>query len=81
MKNAISSPGIFWWGQIVNDTAWKDNMQGKLWKYSNDIPGYGSRYRVAILGRDSEKKDIPDNQLEWADVGYPVTAGSGHAGS
>jgi len=81
MKNAISSPGIFWWGQIVNDIVWKDNMQGKLWKYADEIPGYGKRYRVAILGRDSEKKDISDDQLEWADVGYPVTAGSGHAGS
>lgn len=81
MLNKSYGPAIVWWGQIVNDEVWKGNLPAGKWKYTDEIPGYGTRYRVAILGRDSQDKDTPDDKLEWADVLYPVTAGSGHGGS
>jgi len=76
-----TTPAIIWWGQVVDDSVWKENQPGKLWKYSDEIPGWGTRYKVRILGRDTEKKDVPDDQLEWAECSFPVTSGSGHAGS
>lgn len=81
MTNKAYGSAIIWWGQIVNDEVWKSNLPATKWKYTDELPGYGTRYKVAILGRDSQNKDTPDEQLEWADVIYPVTAGSGHGGS
>jgi hypothetical protein len=74
-------PALIWWGQIVDDSVWKVNSLPSKWKGTNNIPGWGSRYKVRILGRDTETKDVPDDQLEWAECAFPVTAGSGHAGS
>lgn len=76
-------PAILWQGQIVDDPSWKGNTPGTKFKNPvTDIPGFGFRYRVRIFGRDtSNKNDLPDNQLEMASVLYPVTGGSGHAGS
>lgn len=72
---------VIWRGQIVDDTVWKDNLPAKKWQNSKDIPGWGTRYKVRIIGRDTETKDVPDDLLEMATVLYPVTAGSGHGGS
>ncbi len=76
-----TTPAIIWWGQVVDDTVWKGNLPASNWKYSDEIPGWGTRYKVRILGRDTEVKDVPDDQLEWAECSFPVTAGSGHGGS
>ncbi len=76
-----TTPAIIWWGQIVDDTAWKSNLPASKWEASSEIPGWGTRYKVRILGRDTETKDVPDDQLEWAECAFPVTAGSGHGGS
>lgn len=76
-----TTPAIIWWGQVVDDTVWKDNSIVKKWKGTDNIPGWGSRYKVRILGRDTEAKDVSDDQLEWAECAFPVTAGSGHGGS
>ena len=71
-----------WWlGQIVDDSTWKGNELRSKWKDPADIPGFGTRYKVRIFGRDSATKDTPDDQLEMAEILYPVTAGSGHASS
>jgi hypothetical protein len=72
---------ITWRGQIVDDKVWKDNSIVKKWKGTNNIPGWGDRYRVRVIGRETETQDISDDQLEWATLSYPVTAGSGSAGS
>lgn len=69
-----------WRGQIVNDIVWRDNLPATKWKASDEISGWGTRYKVRIIGRDTDV-DIPDDQLEWATVLYPVTSGSGHKGS
>jgi hypothetical protein len=70
-----------WWtGQVVDEKNWAGNENDKIHK-RDDIPGWGKRYKVRIFGRDSAVKDCPDDQLEMAEVLYPVTAGSGHAGA
>jgi hypothetical protein len=81
-SESIATGNFVWWiGQIVDDSVWKDNVLPTKWKGTDNIPGWGARYKVRILGRDTETKDVPDSQLEMAEVLYPVTAGSGHAGS
>lgn len=79
---SIATGNFIWWiGQIVDDSVWKDNILPSKWKGTNNIPGWGARYKVRIISRDTATKDVPDSQLEMAEVLYPVTAGSGHAGS
>jgi hypothetical protein len=78
-QNIADNP--IWVGQIVNDITWKDNEKREKWDTPQDIPGFGSRYKVAIIGRHDPGKAVPDDQLEMSEVCYPVTAGSGHAGS
>ena len=81
-SESIATGKFIWWiGQIVDDTVWKDNTLPTKWKGTDRIPGWADRYKVRILGRDTETKDVPDGQLEMAELLYPVTAGSGHAGS
>lgn len=73
---------LYWWtGQIVDDSTWYPNQNPKIHD-RNDVPGYGHRYKVRIFGRDvATKSEVPDEQLDWATVVLPVTAGTGHAGS
>lgn len=73
-------PFYWWMGQIVDEKNWDANTSD-VQHNRNDIPGWGYRYKVRIFGRDSLIKDVPDDQLEMAEVLYPVTAGSGHGGS
>lgn len=69
-------------GQIVDDDYWKDNGIAEKWKNASDIPGWGKRYKVRINGIHSENKaELPDSQLPWLEVMYPVTAGTGHKAS
>lgn len=72
---------ITWHGQIVDDTAWRANETRKLWNNPNDLKGFGSRYKVRIMGRDDVNKCVPDQRCVMADVLYPVTSGSGGASS
>ena len=70
-----------WWtGQVVDEKTWAGNENDKIHK-RDDIPGWGKRYKVRIFGRDPKQKDTKDDELEMAEVLYPVTAGSGHAGA
>lgn len=69
----------WWMGQIVDEKNWVGNENDKIHK-RDDIEGWGKRYKVRIFGRDSKRKDTTDDQLEMADVLFPVTAGSGHGG-
>ena len=71
-----------WMGQIVDDEYWKDNEQAEKWSDLDDIPGWGARYKVRIFGNHPENaNDLKNEELPWIEVMYPVTAGSGHAGS
>jgi hypothetical protein len=67
----------FFIGQIPPDF-WKSNSAAGKWK-SGVNKGWGKRYPVRIQGIHSENKAIlPDTNLPWLEVMYPVTAGTGH---
>ena len=71
-----------WWvGQIVDDSTWRDNISSNKFEGSSQIPGQSRRYKVRIIGlHDQDTASIADDQLPWAQVMYPVTAGGGQAG-
>jgi hypothetical protein len=72
-----------WWiGQIASDSTWRDNILPGKFENKNSIPGWGRRYKVRIIGlHDQGETEIPSDQLPWAQVMYPVTAGGGQAGA
>ena len=71
-----------WWiGQVTNSRSWRDNQPKKHFLFRNDIPGWGYRYKVRIMGiHDSGCATIPSDALPWAQVMYPITAGGGQGG-
>ena len=72
-----------WWiGQIADDSYWRDNNISTKFDDNNSVPGWGKRYKVRIIGlHDQEETSISSDQLPWAQVMYPVTAGGGQAKS
>jgi hypothetical protein len=72
-----------WWvGQIADDSTWRDNILPGKFESANQIPGWGRRYKVRIIGlHDQGETEIKSDQLPWAQVMYPVTAGGGQGGS
>ena len=74
---------VEWYGQIASEASWADNSQGRPSQQNNaDQRGFGERYRVAIQGRHPQDlNEIEDEDLPWAYVEYPVTAGGGGRGS
>jgi archaellum component FlaC len=70
-----------WWiGQIASDSTWRDNMLPGKFESKDQIPGWGRRYKVRIIGlHDQGETEIPSDQLPWAQIMYPVTAGGGQA--
>jgi uncharacterized protein YoxC len=72
-----------WWvGQIADDSTWRDNILPGKFETANQIPGWGRRYKVRIIGlHDQGETEIKSDQLPWAQVMYPVTAGGGQGGS
>jgi hypothetical protein len=81
---ALFNPGFLggnflWWvGQIADDSTWRDNILPGKFENKDSIPGWGRRYKVRIIGlHDKEEETIPSDQLPWAQIMYPVTAGGG----
>jgi hypothetical protein len=72
-----------WWvGQIPDDSYWRGNINPETYKSKEEIPGWGYRYKVRIIGlHDREEETILSDQLPWAQVMYPITAGGGQGGS
>ena len=70
-----------WWiGQIADDSTWRDNILSGKFESADEVPGWGRRYKVRIIGlHDQGETVIPSDQLPWAQVMYPVTAGGGQA--
>lgn len=70
-----------WWvGQIADDSTWRDNINPSKHAKPDEVQGWGRRYKVRIIGlHDWGESPIPSNQLPWAQVMYPVTAGGGQA--
>lgn len=85
---ALFNPGFLggsflWWvGQIVDDSTWRENISEGKYEDKNSVPGWGRRYKVRIIGlHDQGEATIPSDQLPWAQIMYPVTAGGGQAGA
>ncbi len=81
---ALFNPGFLggnflWWvGQVVDDKEWRDNVKQEKHKSKKDIPGWGYRYKVRIIGlHDQEEQTLKSENLPWAQVMYPITAGGG----
>ena len=73
---------LWWVGQIADDSVWRDNILPGKYPDKNSIPGWGRRYKVRIIGlHDQGQETIPDDQLPWAQIMYPVTAGGGQTAS
>lgn len=81
--HSIGRDGYVWWvGQVASEESWKDNKPPNPQESNDDIMGFGERYRVAIIGYTPfETQEVTDDELYWAYVEYPVTAGSGGRGS
>jgi uncharacterized protein YoxC len=75
----LGSGGFHWWvGQIADDSTWRDNILSGKFESKDSIPGWGRRYKVRIIGlHDQEEETIPSDQLPWANIMYPITAGGG----
>jgi hypothetical protein len=71
-SNFIGKDGFIWWiGQIPPE----ENHHGQI-----NGAGWANRYKVRILGYDSPKlSELSDDELRWAQVLLPTTAGSGAA--
>ena len=73
---------LWWVGQIADDSTWRDNINPGNYEDKFSIPGWGRRYKVRIIGlHDQGETEIESEQLPWANVMYPITAGGFQAGS
>ena len=85
---ALFNPGfiggsfIWWIGQIADNSSWRNNELPGKFEGADSIKGFGKRYKVRIIGvHDKEEETIPSDQLPWANIMYPITAGGGQGGS
>lgn len=73
---------LWWVGQIADDSTWRKNKSPGKFSGTEAIPGWGERYKVRIIGlHDQGESVIPSEELPWAQIMYPVTAGGGQARS
>ena len=72
-SNFIGRDGFRWWiGQIAQTASAPEQANGE---------GWGFRYKVRILGYHTDNvSELPDEDLPWAGVMMPTTAGSGGGG-
>ena len=78
----VGSQFHWWLGQVADSKSWRENQPKGHFKDRKDIPGWGYRYKVRIMGiHDAGEAIIESDQLPWAQVMYPVTAGGGQGGS
>ena len=82
--SSLFNPGFLggnfnWWvGQVSDDSVWRDNIIPTVHSDKNTNPGWGYRYKVRILGiHDWGEESIASEDLPWAQVMYPITAGGG----
>ena len=76
--------GSFYWfiGQVADDSTWRENQNPGKFEEISEMPAWGYRYKVRIIGHhDKEESHVTSEELPWAQVMYPVTAGTGHGGS
>ena len=68
---------IRWIGQIVAQTQWAANLGGSPTRTTEEQAGFDFRYKVRIMGyHTASPDDLTDDDLPWASVMLPVTAGT-----
>ena len=82
-RHFVGRDGFHWWiGQVADAKSWRENNPSKRVANNTEIKGFGQRYKVRIMGyHTAVPTELPDEDLPWASVMYPVTAGSGNNGS
>ena len=85
-KHLLGKDGFIWWiGQIAKQPTWEKNIPGVPVDSNEDeeYKGFGERYRVRIQGYHPtlDCEAVPDEELPFAYVMYPSTAGGGGRGS
>lgn len=82
-KYFVGRDGFYWWiGQIAPEKSWRDNKTGIPNENNEKVPGFGERYKVRIMGHHTAvPSELSDDELPWATVMYPVTAGGGTGAS
>ncbi len=78
-KHFVGQEGFQWWiGQIADEEVWKSNIPSMPQASNDGIEGFGERYKVRIMGyHTADPNSLTDEDLPWASVLYPVTAGGG----
>ena len=79
----IGRDGYVWWiGQIPKQKNWIDNIAERPTESNDEFKGFDYRYKVRIIGyHPPEVEELSDEDLPWATVLFPVTAGSGQGGA
>ena len=76
--NFLGKDGFIWWiGQVVDQTKWAGNLPETPTKTTKQQKGFDFRYKVRIMGyHTAVPGDLTDDELPWASVMLPVTAGT-----
>ena len=74
----LGKDGFIWWiGQVVDQTKWAGNLPATPTKTTKQQKGFDFRYKVRIMGyHTAVPGDLTDDELPWASVMLPVTAGT-----
>ena len=76
-RGFVGQDFIWWIGQVADDSYWRDNILPAKYENAEQIPGWGYRYKVRIFGlHDLGEEVIKSENLPWANIMYPVTAGA-----
>ena len=72
-SNFVGRDGLLWWvGQVAPEKAQGEQINGG---------GWGNRVKVRIMGYHPQSlEELPDEDLPWAQILLPSTAGSGKGG-
>ena len=86
--HTLFNPGFLggsfnWWvGQVSEDSFWRTNIIPTVHSSPDTNKGWGYRYKVRIIGLHKWGEEAIDSEdLPWAQVMYPITAGGGQGGS
>ena len=74
--NEFMGGRFYWWlGQVVDSKLWRENLTDKKTP-SSEIPGWGYRYKVMIMGlHDQGADDKFKEKLYWAQVMHSAWGG------
>ena len=74
----LGKDGFIWWiGQIASEEKWIANLSTTPTKTTKQQKGFDFRYKVRIMGyHTAAPSDLTDDDLPWASVMLPVTAGT-----